>query len=333
VSALAATLPGGNNPFDYEHKTGSLLDGPSLWPHNLLYNLMLVRNDGARTVMRGCTLDGGGILSNGGAGLGDFMDIYNSTIARAHEDTMEFDAEGGVGLAVFNVTFSKCASNMWSVSPPAGIASRGPYWIFSCTCEEALVTFLKFGGTGSDGHSFKVITNNALVQTRTAVTKGSSPNAFTEWCHQRFNGSHSGVVGKNNVFVAAPQTGDIRYVFYAEGAFTVQADRVNLWENNYWYLNATGTPKQRWGDDPADIQNALTSVSGEVTFTNNTVGGASISGTVNPYPTGIAGGLNSSVTQKSVYVRGITCLAGNGSGSPVALSALPIGPFAEILQG
>jgi hypothetical protein len=111
-SATDALAVGGNDPWD-ETKDYDL------WEHNNLYNAILYRDIGTGGVIRNSTLHGGGVLVNGSATQSKFMDIYNTTLTRIGEDSIEADTHAAIGLAVFQCAFSQGTTNVISISPVA----------------------------------------------------------------------------------------------------------------------------------------------------------------------------------------------------------------------
>lgn len=270
---------------------------------------------------------------NGGKNL----DIHGGWIRGNVTGAVDFgnteDGDGiNVNAALWNIRIDDSAEPI-AMSP----ANSGPLWIFNLYGDRILHTPFKIGiqstGPGyseDDSHAFKVIANTSFTM--------AGPTDSETLGMMRFQGCYSGVLAANNVLKGfqSMEVSPLGVWFsYADpfgnaSAFVAEG-RTNVWDNGLIYIrNKTGSttrPKVYWDSDDYDIANATPEVpdADEIVWSNYTFDWSARVGSVDPFPTSAADGLNAAITTKSVYVRGITDLAGDDDGDAVSLAELPIG--------
>jgi hypothetical protein len=213
--------------------------------------------------------------------------------------------------------------------------NSGPIWMFACYGDGFLHVPIKIGiqattsgYTDANGNGFKVLANLSFACAGFPMSESHA--------NMTFQTGHSGVLASNIVIKGyqnkeASPLGD--WFVYCRDPIDVAAGRVNQWTRGLLYIVSTAgdpvRPKIRWRDvnhdialDPEDAP-----PEDEILFTDFAFDWSARSGSVDPFPSGIAAGMNPAITTKSVYVRGITDLAGDEEGDPVAIEDLPIGCF------
>jgi hypothetical protein len=254
---------------------------------------------------------------------------------------------GATGIENINAAYYANVLNDGAEPIAMSPINSGPVWIFANRGDGGLHTPFKIGVQATDsgygaenGNGYKIIANNSFAMRDVANNEVNMTQLFQD--------GHSGVGAANNVVKGyqgvepTPEGADGWFSYNTRADdYTITADRVNVWDNGIIHMmNKTGNtnrPRMKWNNtlfDPAHptaptLPNPLSiDDDGDGIDWRNYTFSYSAGGGTDPFPTGIAGGLNSAITTKSVYVRGITDLAGDEEGDPVALVDLPIGCFA-----
>lgn len=265
------------------------------------------------------------------------LDVYGSTFDRHLQMAVNLSETNHFKAVNAAVWSNRMDHGAWAVT--LSPISAGPQWIFANYGDGILHNAFKIGiqGPGSgydtdDANAFKIVANNSFADAgyTTSETIGVP----------RFQGGHSGVLAYNNVEKSHQhtETSPLGYWFSwmdEPSDLYFPADRVNVWSNGIIFVVNTAAnpqkPKQRWDGTTYDVLGGSFPPSDEMVWQDYLIGWSANpspgDADVDPFPESAAAGLNSAITRKSVYVRGITDLAGDEEGDPVALEDLPIGCF------
>jgi hypothetical protein len=278
-------------------------------------------------------------MSNGDFRNGKHLHVHDIEITEVWDDAIgDIDLSGSAINAALHGIEATDAYTLISLSP----YNEGPLWLFASSIDGYVNVPFKIGDQEAtdESHGYKTIANISCVAKGFTDT---TLNPDSGAC--KMNGAHSGVRAANLVlkeYQNGTGGGAGGNYWYAQNnipdTYTVDANRINEWNNSLFHMmNRAGggavVPEVRvrlandTENDYASFALASAAVGAVDTNFPNCVGTYSSNGGTDPFPTGITGGLNAGITTKSVEVRGVTDLAGNGGGDAVALASLPIGSF------
>lgn len=330
-----------SDPYDplygFDPLKASIWDGHS--------QALSANHGGKSVVIRNCTTHAYSIYaqpsSSSTASLvesGKHLDIYGCVSTGMHDGLAKWSDTAG-GASTINAAIWGCVLDQGTGPVFLSPLNGGPIWVFACRGDGFLHIPYKLGiqstaagYTTADGHGFKIIANTSFAGV--GFTNSQSLG------NQRFQGCYSGLLGHNNVVKGYQSTTGSPWFSYSDaftGGSVVEPDRINLWKNGLIYIvNKSGAsgdaarPKLYWDSSSFDPMHPTTPTmppSAEIVWEDYIFDWSAREGSVDPFPTGAAAGLNEAITRTSVYVRGITDLAGDEQGDPVALEDLLIGCF------
>lgn len=282
-------------------------------------------------VVRNNTCRGMQIVQTTQAGAGQLKNFHQhgNTITECWDDAVgDIEGDGGINIAIHNETVVD-ATTLIGMSP----LNAGPLWFFASSIDGYIHGPIKVGNQAVEGESNgpKIIANISCK----AQDWGSDD--YRDMA-SLLNGAHSNLEAYNIVFDELQCGGVSDAVYWIQQAVSASyvIDGPNSWTNCLFHIRNNATPvvpQINWRSsggsltDYATFAAANAGIGEDDTQFVDCVGTYSDNGDPAPFLTDVADGLNPAITTKSVYVRGVTDVAGDGSGEPVAASALSIGSF------
>jgi hypothetical protein len=236
------------------------------------------------------------------------VDIHQNTSLHHLDDVYEFDSDingtdgGNVNTSIFNNT-SEGGLTFVSVSA----FHRGPVWIINNYAKNSLSQPIKSGqqrptDTFTNSAGWKLVYHNTFVSD--APLADAAGNAV--WAA---NMGHGNLVAKNNVFVGKSQ-----YVF-SEYSPTGAHRAPLLFERNVFHTTYVGQLRWLWEAISYSTEDAMDAAAPLLEMTNNI-------SSVNPFPLGLVGGLDSRLRDQGAIIKGITSISATGQPTPTDIGRM-----------
>ena len=229
------------------------------------------------------------------------VDIHQNSSYAHIDDVYEADSYangqdgGNVNTAIFNNTSQ---GGLTFVS--ASSFHRGPLWVINNYAQDYLSPPIKTGQQSSadaftNSAGWKFIYHNTFTS--------DAPLADSDNPVWSGNLGHGNLVAKNNIF-----SGGSQFIFNEPSSLGAHRAPV-LFERNAFYTTFAGVKWWSWETASYPTDEAMDAASPMLEMTNNF-------SSVNPYPSGVFGGLDTRLRDQGAIIRGITSVT--ATGQPVA---------------